>query len=57
MQTWRVTMEKSGKQWESFTQAKFKFQAMLQMTTKYGCGAKAIDAVLVKNSDAVRLEK
>jgi hypothetical protein len=57
MLTWCVTMEKNGKRWMSNTMARCKFQAMLQMTTKYGCGAKAIDAVQIKNSDAVRLEK
>lgn len=56
MLTWQVTMEKNGKRWISNTMACSKFQAMLQMTRKYGCGAKAIDAKQVKKSDVGFLE-
>tara|TARA_X000000950_G_C13387304_1_gene446789 strand:+ start:390 stop:539 length:150 start_codon:yes stop_codon:yes gene_type:complete len=49
MLTWQVTMEKNGKRWTSNTMACSKLQAMLQMTNKYGCGAKAVDAVVVQS--------
>ena len=49
MQTYRVTMRKNNKEWRCYTQANSKFDVMLQMNKKYGCGAMAVDAVLAMN--------
>lgn len=44
LETYSVTMQKGTKIWNVNTEANSKFNAMLQMTMKYGCGAMAIDA-------------
>lgn len=51
MQTYCVTMRKNNKEWQCYTQANSKFDAMLQMNKKYGCGATAVDAVVVENHE------
>lgn len=47
-QTYAVKMQKGSKTWTSYTQANSKFDAMLQMNKKYGCGAVALSAELSK---------
>ncbi|WAX23107.1 hypothetical protein pA_gene0066 [Vibrio phage 13VT501A] len=44
MKTYAVQMQKGNKTWTSYTQANSKFDAMLQMNKKHGCGAIALSA-------------
>jgi len=50
-ETWKVTMRKNNKEWDCYTQANSKFDALMQMNKKHGCGAMAFDAVVVKNHE------
>lgn len=43
-QPYAVQMQKGNKTWTSHTQANSKFDAMLQMNKKHGCGAIALSA-------------
>jgi hypothetical protein len=49
MQVWKVTLEKNGKRWDSYTSAKCKCDAIRQLESKYNCGAKVIKAEVSKN--------
>lgn len=50
-ETWCVTMRRNKKEWQCYTQANSKFDALLQMNKKHGCGAMAVDAVVIKDHE------